>query len=134
MSIKSSVVFRRIVRSGIAMGAFDLPQRAARQFAEETNSKLGHPCEEFENRAALRVTGARTQKVRYGVTGSQNMRKASKMRKPKRKAARTESRNQRLEKALEEGLQETFPASDAVSVTEPAGPRPLSDRATRKRA
>ena len=27
---------------------------------------------------------------------------------------------QRLEKALEEGLEETFPASDAVAVTEPA--------------
>ncbi len=56
------------------------------------------------------------------------MRKASKARQPKRKAERTESRDQRLEKALEEGLQETFPASDAVSVTEPAGPRPMSGR------
>jgi hypothetical protein len=28
----------------------------------------------------------------------------------------------RLEKALEEGLQETFPASDAVSVVQPAPP------------
>jgi hypothetical protein len=30
----------------------------------------------------------------------------------------------RLEKALEEGLEETFPASDAVAVTEPARTRP----------
>jgi hypothetical protein len=31
---------------------------------------------------------------------------------------------QRLEKALEEGLEETFPASDAVAVTEPARTKP----------
>lgn len=31
---------------------------------------------------------------------------------------------QRLEKALEVGLEETFPASDAVAVTEPARTRP----------
>jgi hypothetical protein len=37
----------------------------------------------------------------------------------------------RLEKALEEGLKETFPASDAVAVTEPM---PSSSRGTRKRA
>jgi nicotinate phosphoribosyltransferase len=30
----------------------------------------------------------------------------------------------RLERALEEGLKETFPASDAVAVTEPAPRRP----------
>lgn len=30
----------------------------------------------------------------------------------------------RLERALEEGLKETFPASDAVAVTEPAPTRP----------
>jgi hypothetical protein len=30
----------------------------------------------------------------------------------------------RLEQALEEGLQETFPASDAVSVVQPAPPAP----------
>jgi hypothetical protein len=62
------------------------------------------------------------------------MRKASKVRQPKSKAERAESIDRRLENALEEGLLETFPASDAVSVIEPAGPRPLSDRATRKRA
>jgi nicotinate phosphoribosyltransferase len=32
-----------------------------------------------------------------------------------------------LERALEEGLEETFPASDAVSVTEPAPTRPGTD-------
>jgi hypothetical protein len=37
--------------------------------------------------------------------------------------AKDEERD-RLEKALEEGLQETFPASDAVSVVQPAPPAP----------
>jgi hypothetical protein len=43
---------------------------------------------------------------------------------PKKKA----DRRQRLEKALEEGLEETFPASDAVAVTEPAPTRPCNNR------
>jgi hypothetical protein len=34
-----------------------------------------------------------------------------------------QNERQRLEKALEEGLRETFPASDAVAVTEPAHTR-----------
>jgi hypothetical protein len=34
----------------------------------------------------------------------------------------------RLEKALEEGLQGTFPASDAVSVVQPAPPEPREYR------
>jgi hypothetical protein len=34
----------------------------------------------------------------------------------------------RLERALEEGLQETFPASDAVSVVQPAPPAPRGYR------
>ena len=34
----------------------------------------------------------------------------------------------RLEQALEEGLQETFPASDAVSVVQPAPPAPRRHR------
>ena len=34
----------------------------------------------------------------------------------------------RLEQALEEGLQETFPASDAVSVVQPAPPAPRGHR------
>jgi hypothetical protein len=37
--------------------------------------------------------------------------------------AKDEERD-RLEQALEEGLQETFPASDAVSVVQPAPPSP----------
>jgi hypothetical protein len=39
-----------------------------------------------------------------------------------KKKKRVERR--RLEKALEEGLKETFPASDAVAVTEPVRTRP----------
>ena len=34
----------------------------------------------------------------------------------------------RLEQALEEGLLETFPASDAISVVQPAPPAPQVDR------
>jgi hypothetical protein len=34
-----------------------------------------------------------------------------------------EARRRRLEQALEEGLEETFPASDPVSVIQPARPR-----------
>ena len=33
---------------------------------------------------------------------------------------KNQNERQRLEQALEEGLEETFPASDAVAVTEPA--------------
>jgi hypothetical protein len=63
------------------------------------------------------------------------MRKASKASRPKRQAARSRRADRHLKQALDEGLQETFPASDAVSVTEPAGPRqPVSERARRKRA
>lgn len=35
-----------------------------------------------------------------------------------------ENERARLEKALEVGLEDTFPASDAVAVTEPAPTRP----------
>ena len=35
-----------------------------------------------------------------------------------------QNERQRLEQALEEGLEETFPASDAVAVTEPARTKP----------
>lgn len=62
------------------------------------------------------------------------MKEAATPRPAKRKAARTRSRDQRLEKALEQGLRETFPASDAVAVIEPAGPWPMKKRAIRKRA
>ena len=54
---------------------------------------------------------------------------------PHRKTKRAESRaekpedkRQRLDKALEEGLEETFPASDAVAVIEPASTPPGNDR------
>jgi nicotinate phosphoribosyltransferase len=45
--------------------------------------------------------------------------KRQKERLKKKKAEKA-----RLERALEEGLKETFPASDAVAVTEPAPRRP----------
>lgn len=48
---------------------------------------------------------------------------SSKQPKPSVEKKR-ENERQRLEKALEEGLEETFPASDAVAVTEPAPTRP----------
>jgi hypothetical protein len=44
-------------------------------------------------------------------------------KKREQRRAADEARRRRLEKALEEGLEETFPASDAVSVTQPARPR-----------
>jgi hypothetical protein len=46
--------------------------------------------------------------------------RTAKSRPPTHRAGGKESRRQRLERALEEGLQETFPASDALAVTEPA--------------
>ena len=48
-------------------------------------------------------------------------------KQPKLDVKKKENRRQRLEKALEEVLQETFPASDAVAVTEPAPTRPGND-------
>ena len=39
-----------------------------------------------------------------------------------------EERRRYLEDALQEGLEETFPASDAVAVIEPAPTRPDADR------
>jgi hypothetical protein len=44
----------------------------------------------------------------------------AKSRPPTRGAGKKENRRQRLERALEEGLRETFAASDALAVTEPA--------------
>jgi hypothetical protein len=38
--------------------------------------------------------------------------------------SKKEAERDRLEKALEEGLRETFPASDAVAVVQPASPEP----------
>jgi nicotinate phosphoribosyltransferase len=53
------------------------------------------------------------------------------MPKAKRKPAdpaKPKTKRERLEEALEEGLKETFPASDPVSVTEPAPTRPGNGR------
>ena len=44
----------------------------------------------------------------------------------KRKGDREEARKRRLEESLEEGLEGTFPASDAINVTQPA--RAMGDR------
>jgi hypothetical protein len=94
---------------------------------------LGHSCEEFEI-GRLREVWAR-ERGRFDATRRRSEYEESpKPRQPKRKAETTVSRDQLLEKALEEGLQETFLASDAVAVIEPAGPWPLSEQATRKRA
>jgi len=41
-------------------------------------------------------------------------------KRPKRKIDTKEKERQRLESTLQEGLEETFPASDAMAVTEPA--------------
>jgi hypothetical protein len=54
----------------------------------------------------------------------------SKARTTKRKSNlgnKKENRKQRLERKLEEGLENTFPASDAVAVTEPASTPPGND-------
>ncbi len=54
-------------------------------------------------------------------------------RKAKRGQKQKDAERQCLEAALEEGLKETFPASDAVAVTEPAPERQvrISDIAQR---
>lgn len=44
----------------------------------------------------------------------------SSSKQPKPDIEKKQNERQRLENALEEGLEETFPASDAVAVTEPA--------------
>jgi hypothetical protein len=41
-------------------------------------------------------------------------------RDEKRKGDREEARKRRLEWSLEQGLEDTFPASDAINVTQPA--------------
>ena len=48
---------------------------------------------------------------------------SSKVRKAKRDGQQSKADQQRLEAALEEGLKGTFPASDAVAVTQPAPER-----------
>jgi len=42
------------------------------------------------------------------------------VKRPRREVDSKEERRRRLEDALQEGLEETFPASDAVAVIEPA--------------
>ena len=50
----------------------------------------------------------------------QNMSQSKRHRRPKVDSKKEKKdERERLEKALEEGLEETFPASDAVAVTEP---------------
>jgi hypothetical protein len=51
-------------------------------------------------------------------------------KRPKRKVDKKEDRRQRLERVLQEGLEETFPASDALAVTEPAS-TPCDDNGDR---
>ena len=51
-----------------------------------------------------------------------------KAKREKRDAESAEERRRRLEEALDEGLKETFPASDAVAVTEPAPTPPFDNR------
>jgi len=51
-----------------------------------------------------------------------------KTKRSKRKAARKEDKQRRLERALDESLEETFPASDAVALTEPASTGPDKNR------
>ena len=53
------------------------------------------------------------------------------MTRPARKPADT-TEKRRLEEALEEGLEETFPASDAVNVTQP--PPSRADHHVRRKA
>ena len=55
------------------------------------------------------------------------MTSTAKAKPAKHNVEKKESKRQRLERELEEGLEETFPASDAVAVTEPASKRPGSN-------
>ena len=66
---------------------------------------------------------SKRSKQKLAKKGAKTAKKAKKENKAKK--------SRRLEKALEEGLKETFPASDAVAVTEPT---PNSSRGKRKRA
>jgi nicotinate phosphoribosyltransferase len=51
----------------------------------------------------------------------------SKRRQPKLGGKKKQNKRARLERELEEGLKQTFPASDAVAVTEPAPTPPGND-------
>lgn len=55
---------------------------------------------------------------------------ARKTERQERRPKTGKNRKQRLESALEEGLRETFPASDAVAVAEPAPTPPGEDEHT----
>jgi hypothetical protein len=46
--------------------------------------------------------------------------------------AQTRLEQTQLEQALEEGLEDTFPASDAIAVVQPAPPDPNTGRRTQK--
>jgi hypothetical protein len=48
-----------------------------------------------------------------------------------RKPKEDEKQRERLERSLEEGLEDTFPASDAINVTQPP-PSPVDKRFGRK--
>jgi nicotinate phosphoribosyltransferase len=52
----------------------------------------------------------------------------SKAKRLKPEAAKKADKREQLERELEEGLKETFPASDAVAVTEPAATAPGNNR------
>jgi hypothetical protein len=52
------------------------------------------------------------------------MMRGAKSKQPRPKSATKESQRQRLDKALDDGLQDSFPASDALAITEPAPARP----------
>lgn len=75
--------------------------------------------------ARLLLRGVRDREIVRGLR--RNTMQAKKSNRPNDKVKK-ESRRQRLERQLEEGLEETFPASDAVAVTEPAPTPPGNDR------
>jgi hypothetical protein len=52
--------------------------------------------------------------------GIPNTSVAENERDEKAKRDRAEAHKRRLERSLEEGLEDTFPASDAINVTQPA--------------
>lgn len=54
----------------------------------------------------------------------------TKAKRPKRKASKSENKREQLEQALDQGLKETFPASDAVALTEPASTPPNNTTAS----
>jgi len=57
-------------------------------------------------------------------TAKEAMAMEQEAKRQKERLKKKKAEKARLERALEEGLKETFPASDAVAVTEPAPRRP----------